>query len=82
MLLGSALPNMGACASVATFHGVAGPVELSRTVGNGVGVGDGDADGAGDGAGFRPYWLRVVVRLRLGLAGSFAEIHVLGSLLP
>jgi hypothetical protein len=80
MLLGSALANMGTCASVVTFHGVAGPVELSKTVGNGVGVGDGDSTGAGDG--FRPYWLRVVVRLRLGFAGLFAEIHVLGSLLP
>jgi hypothetical protein len=67
---------MGACASVVTFHGVAGPVALSRTVGNGVGVGDGDGDG------FRPYWLSVVVRFRLGFAGLFAEIHVLGSLLP
>jgi hypothetical protein len=71
---------MGAFASVVTFHGVAGPVELSKTVGNGVGNGDGD--GVGDGAGFRPYSLTVVVRLRLGFAALFAEIHVLGSLLP
>jgi hypothetical protein len=80
ILLGSALAKMGACASVVTFHGVAGPVELSKTVGNGVGVGDGDADGDGDG--FLPYMLAVVAKFRLGFAALFPEIHVVSSLLP
>jgi hypothetical protein len=76
------LANIGAGASVVTFQGVATPVELSRTVGNGVGVGAGDGDGVGEGAGFLPYMLAVVVKFRLGFAALFAEIHVLGSLLP
>ena len=82
MLLGSALANIGAGASVTTIHGVATPVELSRTVGRGVGVGDGDAEGVGDGAGFLPYLLRIVAKFRLGFATLFAEIQVLDSLLP
>jgi hypothetical protein len=76
MLLGSALANMGAFASVATLHSVAavgGPV---RIVGNGVG------NGVGDGDGFRPYVLRVVVRFRLGFEALLAEIHVLVALFP
>src|SRR5947207_15875660 len=82
MLLGSALANIGAGASVTTIHGVATPVDLSTTVGRGVGVGDGDAEGVGDGAGFLPYLLRIVVKFRLGFTALFAEIQVVGSLLP
>ena len=69
------MANIGACANVATFHGVATPEELSRTVGYGVGAGK--ADGVGEGTGFRPYLLRVVVRFRLGFEALLAEIHVL-----
>jgi len=73
---------MGAGASVVTFHGVATPVELSRTVGRGVGVGEGDGGGVGDGARFWPYLLRTVVRFRLGFAALLPEIHVFVALLP
>ena len=71
------MANIGAGASVVTFHGVATPVELSRTVGNGVGVGAGDGDGVGEGAGFRPYMLAIVVKFR-----PVPEIHVLVALFP
>ena len=77
MLLGSALANIGASASVVTFH----------SVGAREAVGEGEANtiagcAVGLGRGTRPYTLHVVVTFRLGLDGLLPEIHVLGSLLP
>ena len=76
ILLGSAFANIGACASVATFHSVAAAGEPVRMVGSGV------TAGVGDGDGFRPKVLSAVVTFRLGFAALLAEIQVLVALFP